>query len=110
MTVCGGCLLTWAHYGARPDLWPLGLPIAIVGQVVLLIGLVLHLDALRSPVAEEPQDEERRKTLPFGDGIRLDSAQRALSTRSTAGTDSVALQDLAARLDEISARLDRDAG
>jgi len=46
MLVCGGILLVWSVLGAREELWPIGLPIAIGGQVALLVGLVLQLDRL----------------------------------------------------------------
>jgi hypothetical protein len=46
--VCGGMLLTWSMAAGRPELWSIGLPIAIGGQIVLLIGLVLQVDRLWS--------------------------------------------------------------
>jgi hypothetical protein len=42
--VCGGILLGWSMMAARNELWEIGLPIAIGGQVSLLIGLVLQLN------------------------------------------------------------------
>jgi hypothetical protein len=44
--VCGGVLLGWAFIGKRNDLWSIGMPIALVGQFGLLLGLVLQLDHL----------------------------------------------------------------
>jgi hypothetical protein len=44
--VCGGALLGWSTYSGRTELWNLGLPIAAVGQVALLVGLVLQIEAL----------------------------------------------------------------
>ena len=46
LLACGGVLLAWSYWAARPELWTIGLPIAIAGQVVLVIGLVLQLDRL----------------------------------------------------------------
>jgi hypothetical protein len=43
---CGGVLLGWSAATERQDLWTIGMPIAVAGQVVLLIGLVLQLDRL----------------------------------------------------------------
>ena len=43
---CGGMLLGWSLVAERQELWNLGLPIALGGQIVLLIGLVLQLDRL----------------------------------------------------------------
>lgn len=44
--VCGGILLGWSLTTARPELWNIGLPVALVGQIALLIGLVLQMDRL----------------------------------------------------------------
>ncbi len=44
--LCGGVLLVWALVGRRNDLWSLGMPLALVGQFGLLLGLVLQLDHL----------------------------------------------------------------
>ncbi len=44
--VCGGILLGWSIVAERQELWTLGLPIALVGQVALLVGLLLQLDRL----------------------------------------------------------------
>ena len=44
--VCGAILLVWAVASDRGELWAVGLPAAVIGQVVLLIGLVLQLDRL----------------------------------------------------------------
>jgi len=43
---CGAVLLGWSFAGERDDLWPLGLPLALIGQAGLIIGLVLQLDGL----------------------------------------------------------------
>lgn len=45
--VCGGVLMGWSLAADRPELWTLGLPTALVGQISLLIGLVIQLDRLR---------------------------------------------------------------
>jgi hypothetical protein len=43
---CGGVLLGWSLVAARQDLWRIGLPIALVGQIVLVIGLILQMDRI----------------------------------------------------------------
>jgi hypothetical protein len=43
---CGGVLLAWSIIGQRDDLWPIGMPLALVGQAALIVGLVLQLDGL----------------------------------------------------------------
>jgi hypothetical protein len=44
--VCGGALLGWSLATDRDELWRIGLPVALGGQVVLLVGLILLLDRL----------------------------------------------------------------
>lgn len=43
---CGGVLLGWSLATGREDLWPLGMPLALIGQAGLVLGLVLQLDGL----------------------------------------------------------------
>jgi hypothetical protein len=38
--------LGWSAVDKRPELWSIGMPIAIVGQVALLLALVLQLDRI----------------------------------------------------------------
>lgn len=44
--VCGGVLLVWSLTAGRHELWNVGLPIAVAGQIVLLVGMVLQIDRL----------------------------------------------------------------
>lgn len=43
---CGAVLLIWSFAANRGDLWSLGLPLAIIGQAGLVVGLLLQLDGL----------------------------------------------------------------
>ena len=43
---CGAVLLGWSLIGQREDLWPVGMPLALVGQAGLVLGLILQLDGL----------------------------------------------------------------
>jgi hypothetical protein len=43
---CGAVLLVWSLLGQREDLWPIGMPLALLGQAGLILGLVLQLDGL----------------------------------------------------------------
>ncbi len=45
-SACGGILLGWSLATARQELWNVGLPVALVGQIALLAGLVLQIDRL----------------------------------------------------------------
>jgi hypothetical protein len=44
--VCGGVLVGWSFIADRGDLWSLGLPLTLGGQVGLVLGLLLQLDGL----------------------------------------------------------------
>ena len=44
--VCGGMLLLWSVVTGREELWGVGMPVALCGQIALLVGLVLQLDRL----------------------------------------------------------------
>jgi hypothetical protein len=43
---CGGVLLGWSVVAARDHLWSIGMPIALTGQILLLMGFVLQIDRL----------------------------------------------------------------
>ncbi len=43
---CGGILLGWSMFTGREDLWTVGLPITLGGQIALLLGLVMQLDRI----------------------------------------------------------------
>ncbi len=43
---CGTCLLIGSWIEERPELWSLGVPIAIAGQIGLFMGLVLQLERI----------------------------------------------------------------
>jgi hypothetical protein len=43
---CGGVLLGWSLAAGRQDLWNVGLPVALIGQITLLVGVVLQIDRL----------------------------------------------------------------
>ncbi|WP_425618527.1 hypothetical protein NA78x_002235 [Anatilimnocola sp. NA78] len=44
--VCGGVLLGWSAVSGRQSLWSLGLPLTLLGQAGLILGLVLQLESL----------------------------------------------------------------
>jgi hypothetical protein len=43
---CGAVLIVWSLVTGRHELWRVGLPIALVGQAVILVGIVLLLDRM----------------------------------------------------------------
>jgi hypothetical protein len=98
VTVSGGSLMAGAHFGARPDLWPLGVPIAIVGLVLLLAGLVFQFD--------EPDREKSRAADRAYDRIPQPALGRSRVRFENESDNTSLLKDLAARLDEVTKRLE----
>jgi hypothetical protein len=64
---CGGALTAWSLVATRDDLWDVGLPIVLVGQFGMLVGLVLHLDVLwqssRQTESQMRQFDERLESM-----------------------------------------------
>lgn len=46
-TAFGGVLSGWSWATERIDLWNIGFPVLIVGQISVLLGIVIELDGLR---------------------------------------------------------------
>ncbi|MBX3413370.1 MAG: hypothetical protein KF708_11835 [Pirellulales bacterium] len=55
--VCGAILVGWSLFGSRPELWDLGLPIALGGQAALVVGLLLQLGRADDEEADDPRAE-----------------------------------------------------
>lgn len=59
---CGAALMTWSLAGHRPALWTLGLPVALAGQLTLVVGLLLYVASTmgergaRDPHGMAPRD------------------------------------------------------
>lgn len=112
---CGGVLLGWAWLEDRPELWNLGLPITLVGQCLMLVGLLLQLERLwRS--GGDTADKLQEVDLQLYD---LQHAARALSTSeagparafythySAGASPHVLLADLKGQFDLLAEQLHR---
>jgi len=109
---CGGILLGWALVAGRPELWNLGMPIALGGQIALLIGLVLQLERLWS-------DNRRAASRLEKVHVQLDELRTTTTRLGTPHGPSAAfyahlaggagpkllLSDLKGQLDLLAARL-----
>ena len=97
VTVCGGSLAAWGHFGTRPDLLPMGIPIAAAGQILLLVGLVMQFDSQASAPRPSRKAVRIRRQPMSGDGqFRFDEA----------GDGTRQLTELSARLEELSRRFE----
>jgi hypothetical protein len=66
---CGSVLLGWTLIAGREDLWRLGMPLAVIGQSGLVLGLVLQLNGLwvahrKSAAALSDLDDEFKQVRP----------------------------------------------
>jgi len=112
---CGGVLVGWSLFANRGDLWSLGLPLAVVGQGGLVIGLLLQLDGLWN------SSRKTEETLTQLDGKLHDLAHTTTmlgTTRSTpaqsfyvhmaeGASPHLLLADLKGQLDLLAERLAR---
>ncbi|HUT09948.1 MAG TPA: hypothetical protein VMY42_05595 [Thermoguttaceae bacterium] len=111
--VCGGVLLGWSLLGGRPELWNLGLPVALGGQIALLVGLVLQLDRLwydsRHAAAklddvDEQLHELRTTTTLLGTG-HLSPSSAFYSHLADGANTELLLTDLKGQLDLLALKI-----
>jgi hypothetical protein len=112
---CGGVLIAWSLIAGRDDLWSIGLPLAVVGQGALVIGLLLQLDGLWQT------SKKTEETLTHLDGKLHDLAHTTTmlgTTRSTpaqsfyvhmaeGASPHLLLADLKGQLDLLAERMAR---
>lgn len=114
--VCGGVLMGWSIAAGRQELWTIGLPVALIGQLALLGGLVMQFDRLR-------RDNRRAadKLENVDDQLHdLKTAATLLSTSPGPGSTAfyshfagganpqLLLTDLKGQLDLLAMKLARD--
>jgi hypothetical protein len=110
---CGGVLLAWSYAVGRADLWNLGIPITVVGQIGLLVGLVLQLERIwqNNRYAVEKLDEVDEHLADIRHSHSLlrvnhSSAAQAFYTHMAEGANpSMLLADLKGQLDLLAVRL-----
>ena len=111
---CGGVLLGCSLAAGRQELWNVGLPIALVGQIALLAGLLLQLDRLwhhhRQTVATLDRVDHHLRELQgtkghptLGRGVSIHPAHEPSPTARLSQIKSQ-LELLAARLAEAEKR------
>lgn len=111
--VCGGILLGWSSWGGRPELWSLGLPVAIGGQASLIAGLVWQLErmAQRNCAAANRLAEVDQQLLDLQHSTELLSARQSQPSQAfythvaEGASPHILLADLKGQLDLLAARL-----
>jgi len=114
--VCGAILLVWAVVSGRGELWAIGLPAAIVGQVVLLVGLVLQLDRLwrdsRTAAAKldhvDVQLHELQTTTTLMGTAGASPGSAFYSHLAGGASPHLLLNDLKGQLDLLAMKLSRE--
>ena len=114
--VCGGVLLGWSLWGDRPELWNVGMPVALCGQIALLVGLVLQLDRLwhdsRHAAAKLDQVDEQLhelKTTTTLLGTGHNSPGSAFYSHLAGGAGpELLLSDLKGQLDLLALKIMQD--
>ena len=110
---CGGVLLGWSYVSGREDLWNLGVPAAVGGQIALLIGLVLQLERIwqshRYAVDKMEEVDERLADMKQSQSlmrVNHGSASQAFYAHMAEGASpSLLLADLKGQLDLLAVRL-----
>jgi len=111
--VCGGVLLGWSYVAGRDELWSLGMPITVAGQVGLLLGLVLQLERLwqgsRYTVDKLEQVDEQlhdlKQTTALIGATHTSAAQAFYSHMSQGAHPQMLLADLKGQLDLLAVRM-----
>ena len=112
---CGAVLLGWSFIAERDDLWPLGLPLALVGQAGLIIGLMLQLDGLWQSSHQTSQtlteldnelDRVRHATTLLTT-TKNASAQSFYAHMAEGATPQLLLADLKGQLDLLAQQMDK---
>lgn len=114
--VCGGVLLAWSAASGRQELWTIGMPIALGGQIVLLIGLMLQLDRLwhdnRHTAEKLHHVDERLHDLNTATtllGASHSSASASFYSHFAGGASpQLLLADLKSQLDLLAVKLSQD--
>ena len=111
--VCGGVLLGWSVIDKRPQLWTLGLPIAVAGQCGLLLGLLAQLERLwqTGRASQQRLAEVDRRLSDLGAqtvllGTTHSTASKAFYTHMVDGASpQVLLADVKGQLDMLAVRM-----
>ncbi len=113
----GGGLIVWSLIADRPELWQLGLPVALLGQGGLLAGLVLQLDGLwqnsrqtATTLCElDAQLQELRQATNMLATTHSSSAQAFYAHLAEGASPQLLLSDLKGQMDLLATRLAQTA-
>lgn len=110
----GGVLLVWSFVTGRQDLWTFGMPIAMAGQIVLLMGFILQMDRLwhdnRNTAAklehvDERLDDLRSNADRLGGSLRSSVPNNYGSPMAGSLDSQLMLADLKSQLDLLALKM-----
>jgi hypothetical protein len=112
---CGAVLLGWSLVAERDDLWPIGMPLALIGQAGLILGLILQLDGLwqssRTTAAVLNQLDGELKNVRHGktlqSGAPAGSGQSLYPHQAEVTSPNYLLADLKGRMDLLARQMAR---
>jgi hypothetical protein len=112
MLVCGGVLLGESFWGGRPVLWQIGLPIALVGQIVLVLGLLLRLNrlhreqyAVAKKITSVDRELGRLRTATLRRESAHESLGRVFSAQNANADPRSVLGELETQLDRLARKI-----
>jgi uncharacterized membrane-anchored protein YhcB (DUF1043 family) len=111
--VFGAVLLVWSFATGRTELWQLGLPVALGGQVGLLLGLILQLEGLWKSSKQttesldqlDDQLDELRRTTAMLNTTHSSASQSFYVHMAEGASPQMLLHDLKGQLDMLAMRM-----
>ncbi len=115
---CGVALVLWSILSDRGSLWNIGLPVAVGGQLVLLLGLALQMDRIgrgsRDAVDKLEKVDEKLHHLQHTTtvlGTTHSSAAQAFYAHLAEGANPrMLLADVKSQLDLLAMRMSQRDG
>ena len=110
---CGAVLLVWSYFAVRSDLWTLGIPLVVVGQVGLLIGFMLQLESVSRHHREtaetldelDDQLDDLRQATSLLNSANSNSSRSFYAHMAEGASPQMLLTDLKGQLDMLSVKL-----
>jgi len=112
----GGVLLGWSLASGRQDLWTIGLPVALAGQIALLVGLLLQIERLwrdnRKASAKFDQFDQQLHELKTAATLLSTSQSPASATFyshfAEGASPKLLLTDLKSQLDLLAMKIEQE--
>jgi hypothetical protein len=76
-------LLVWSRTAVRPELWEVGMPIALGGMACLAVGFMIHFDLLRQEHLATQALARKNRRIHEGESVlRRNSSTRKRRSRT----------------------------